>query len=179
MRSVTEVHGLRYFFLPEEELLLLVLLLRCDICDARLLLRLMSSKKASASKAGGAFTMGAVSQSEVEMGPANELVGFGMWPPVVALGLLLVLDDDEVLFEASVEEEEPLDAGSGCFRFLLFSSSSEDDESLEDESLSDDEDSSALKYLGCSKVDAQSSGNPTFLKAQVQRWKSGFTSSFS
>ena len=61
MRSVTEVHGLRYFFLPEEELLLLLLLLlRCDICDARLLLRLISSKKASVSKAGGAFAMGAV-----------------------------------------------------------------------------------------------------------------------
>ena len=73
MRSVTEVHGLRYFFFPEEELLLL-LLLRCDICDARLLLRVMSVKKVSASKAGGALTIGAFDQSDVALVTAD----FGM-----------------------------------------------------------------------------------------------------
>ena len=75
MRSVTEVHGLRYFFFPEEELLLLLLLLlRCDICKERLLLRWMSVKNAPSSKAGGALTIGAFDQSDVALVTAD----FGM-----------------------------------------------------------------------------------------------------
>ena len=76
MRSVTEVHGLRYFFFPEEELLLLLLLLlRCDICKERLLLRWMSVKNAPSSKAGGALTIGAFDQSDVALVTADFWMG--------------------------------------------------------------------------------------------------------